>query len=71
MEVIGFILVTCVCLFLTFLYLVCGTQALTTYNIGGVKNKLSEKVLYLSIGYLVYCMWSWVFEMSPFSVVVQ
>jgi hypothetical protein len=69
-AIIGFIFLCVFGLGLSLLFLVACSQMLPKYNIGGVPNKWYDRVIILVFAVILYYLWKFIFEYSPFTLTI-
>jgi hypothetical protein len=65
-QILGWIIAAIILLKLTFLCTILMIDGLRKYNIGGVYNKISKKLLLIASAVLLGCIWYQMWQYFPF-----
>ena len=71
MAVIGFLCVCAFLLYLTIVYVLLFLDTMGKYNIGGVPNTLTSKVITAIAGAVLWWLWTEALLYSPFEVIIK
>lgn len=66
MAILGWLFLIMCCAFITFIYVFMAMNNLGTFNIGGVPNSTTKKVVTIIVGLIIGYAWYCLFAASPF-----
>lgn len=71
MAIFGWFVYILIMFYVSAVICIVSTNLLGTYNIGGVPNKVSDKLLAVFLILILFCGWYGVVEFAPFTLIVK